>query len=840
MALLNDPDLLFQGEATNAAGVTVGTPTGRTCTLTASATMPALSAGDFFMIRNSPDAQNNGLWKESGGTPTTSSITADKITGAAPIAGGPDTLDFLGSTTTPMNIGYDTQTGEVILVKQNGLSNDGVLLQVVYSKFMIDWKDDAFLIANMPFPMFDIDSDAGKYIIGTNASGNNHGVNWFDDAGSGINTRKLLRNGGWTEVDANGEILAIWPIIVSIGTFEDPATDTAYYQFGTNTAINDTTDFDFANKVNEAVQAFERLPDGTINGGTGVAISADGRTLTRSDGGNWSTDGVDGFKVGGRALFRDAENSKSNGDASKVFGAGAFLLSAVGSGVDGSVTAGTAADAGTGFSFIDGGGGNDQIQRFDGGSWRKEGYFVGGHIQVANATTVANDGGYTILALTDDLVDVATASLTADTGDNTATFGPFDPTGSPDTTISAAIDNRNDVTVRLRVRDADPNGKTYSQANLASVDKQDSGLGGFIFQLGVANVPDLKISETDANIDANTPYTGMTLTFYSTPQSLGGGGGDALVGGPFNFGMVGNANGGTDVQFHEWLQRQLRKTSDIDAGAGTVIGRTMDGLARFNGDSYEAGSVDGGLTFPRNPIGGGSGLMITNLSSASKNTTSVFDNTGTKRGFPIGTVVTLDYNQTVLDDPAVAVTLYYDRTIRNTVSDLVINAGTGPIGTFTSAGSNLPSSLDAGVGAYVRVAGLTGADAAMNGIYQVTSISTASYNVVRKDAKTIATTSSTSAFVDEHPIDSPDAIIVKNNVPADVVDTNPSADLVFTYDYSNNVQGGKAGGVDAYVVARAVGFGGAQYTQSAVATIQSGIPLSIAVASQIERNTSNP
>ena len=837
MALINDPDLLSQGAPTTSTGVTFGAPTGFSLTMTAAATLPLQAAGDFFMIRESPDAQNNGLWIATG-TPTTSSLPATKVTGAAPIAGGPDTIKFLGSTTTKMNIGYETQTGEIVLVKQNGLSNDGVNLQVVYSRFMIDFKDDAFLIANMPFPMFDIDSDAGKYIIGTNASGNNHGVNWFDSVTHSINTRKLLRNGGWTEVDTNGAILARWPSIVSIGTFEDPTADKAYYQFGTDTTVNDSVDFDFVNKVNEAVQAFKRLADGAINGGTGIAISASGRVLTRSDGGNWRTDG---FKVGGRILFRDAENTSSNGDPAKVFGAGAFLLSAVGSGVNGAITLGTAAVATpNGFDWIDGGAGQDQLVRNDGLSWLDEGYFAGGKIVSSSSEGAANDRTATIVSLVADTINFATGTVTAGTDDNTVVFSPINPTGTPDITINAAVDNRNDIAVKLRVRDADANGKTYSQANLASVDKQGSGLGGFIFQLGVANVTDLKITETDANIDGNAPYTGMSLTFYTTPQSLGGAGANALVGGPYNFGMVLAANNGTDIQVHEWLQRQLRKTTDIDAGAGTVIGRTMDGLARFNGDAYEAGSTNGGLSFPRNPLGGGSGLMITGLNSASRNSTSVYDNTGAKRGFPIGTIVTIDYNQTVLDDPVAKMTLFYDRTIRTTVSDLVVTAGTGPLGTITSAGSNLPATLDAGVGAYIRLVGLTGVNAAMNGIYQVTSISTSSYSVIRKDARTIVTTTVASVFVDQHPIDSPDAIIVDNNVPADVVDTNPSADLVFTYDYSNNVQGGKAGGVDAFVTARAVGFSGAQYTQSAVSTIQSGIALTIPVSSQIERNTSNP
>ena len=834
MALINDPDNLSQGAETAVSDAAWGSPTGRQVTITsAGSNLPAISAGDYFAVRDHSSTQNNGLYKETGGSPTTGSITADKVTGSAPVTGGAEAVRTFGSTTTPLNIFYDLATREVALLEQNGLSADGVVGNTVYSKMMIDWKDDADLIGQVPFPMLMIDRDAGKAFIGQDAAGNNSGWTWFDDATYSVRTRKLLRNLGWTEINSDASIEATYFCAITLGVYEDPANDTAYYQFGSDATVDDTVDFDFAGPVNESVSCYQRLSDGSINGGTGVAISTDGRTLTRSDGGNWRTDG---FKVGGRILLRNAENATSDGDPSVVYGGGAFLLSAVGTGVDGAVTVGTAADAGTGFNFVDGGGGNDSVVRNDGGSWLTEGYFVGGALVVANATTVANDGTYTILSVTETTVEVATASFTADTGDNTATFGPINPTGTPDTTVDAAVDNRNGVTLRLRVRDADPTGKTYSQADLSTINKTE--LGNLVFSFPLANASDLKITETDANIDANTPYTGMSITFYSTPQSLGGGGGDALVGGPYNFGIVVDANNGTNAEAHEFVQRQLRKLTDIDAGAGTVVGRAADGLVGFVGDTWNVGTPDNGVSFPNNPLGGGSGVMVTNLDAGSKNDTRVYDNTGTQRGFPVGTPVTLDFNQILIDDTLAKYTLLFDRTIRTVVSDLVINAGTGATGTFTSAGSNLPASLDAGVGAYVRISGLTGADAAMNGVYQVTSISAASCNVTRYDSKTIVTTTVASLNLDQHTIDSPDEIIVQDNVPANVTGL-ANADYSFTFDYSNNVQGGRTASTDAQVVCRAIGQSGAQFAQSSVQTIQSGIALVIPVSAVAERNFQN-
>lgn len=828
MALLTDPDNLNQGGSTAVTDAVWGTPTAREVEITsAGAELPATSAGDYFEVREHSNTVNNGLYKAKG-TPTTSAITADKVSGAAPAAAVSEAVAMLGKTGALKNIFWDTAARKLYLLEKGALGSDGVTGQCLYSKAMIDWKDDAFLVANAPFPITCIDADAGKYVLGQDPTGNYNGWVFEDSVTYSIRTRKLVRSMGWAEYDSSGNLQDVYAGIKTLGGFEDEAADTAYYFFGNDITINNSTDFTFAGPVDEAIICYTRLADDAINGGSGVTISADGRVLTRSDDGYWSNDG---FLVGGQIEIRDAEQTVNNST---------FLISAVESAQNGDLTLGTAAAATpNGFDFVDGGGSDDTIERNDGGSWLDEGYYVGGVVVVANATVGANDGTFTILSVTDTVIGVATASLTADTDDNTATFGPINPTGSPDTAINAAVDNRNALSLRLRIRDADTYGKSYDQASLSSGGYTE--LGNRVFTFPLANAADLKITETDVNIDSNAPYTGMTLTMYSSAQSLGGPGADQLVGGPYNFGFKIDCNGGTSKEVHEWVQRQLRKTTDIDAGAGIAIGRMLDGLNRFLGDAFEAGSTNGGLTFPRNPLGGGSGVFLEDLAAASRNSTRMFDNTGVIRQYPVGTVVTLDANATLEGDAASAYTLFYDRTIRNTVSDLVINAGTGPSGTFTSAGANLPASLNRGVGAYVRVSGKTGADAPMNGVYQVTALtSTSSWNVTRFDGTTITTTGSNSCNVDENCIFSPDAIIVKDNTDTDVSGTFGGVDFQFTYDYTGNVQGGKSGNVDAFVQCVAVGQSGAQYTASSVQTIASGVPLTIPLSAAIERNFLNP
>lgn len=807
MAIKTDPDDLNQGSSLAVAGAIWATGTGADIRIHTSAAnnLPALAATEFFEVRDHSQSVNNGLYQVVTVNTSTDDYECDKVFGSAPVTSGAEAVTTLGATgtSTEKSIFFDTQTPGIALLEQGNLDVDGVTGQAVFSRAMKDWKDDSFL-GLFDFPMLTIDADAGKFIIGQDNQGNNVGWTWLDSTPFSIRTRKLQRSAGWDEIDANGIRLASWVGIGTLGAFEDAANDKARYNFGSDTTVNNSNEFDFAGPVNEAIQYYEEIG----NPGPTLAF-ATSSTITRTTG-----------------------------------------------------------------SFID------------------DGFVVGGQVAVRAAEDPANDG-------TQVLTGVAALTLTV-------SGTPF-TINADDTTAQLAVDNSNAIRLRNRIRDADPSGKTYTQANLASGNYTAVRSGFMTFPL--SNVTDDNIDETDANIDANTPYTGMTLTFHATPQSLG----SDLVGGPYNFGWTLDANNGTQQEAFEWLQRQLRKTADIDAGASTHIGLMIDDLATFVGPQLQLGisSPTDGSVFPVNPEGGGSGIYVTNLNAASKNTTVMYDNTGTLRGFPIGSPVTIDINQIFIDDTTAEVKLYFDRTIRNAVSDLIITAGTGANGTFDSAGSNLPASLNRGVGAYVRVAGLTGGDAAMNGTYQVTALtSQAQWNVTRRDGATIVTTTVASLNVDENCINTPDGIVVDTDndltaatisftAPDTIGDTGnglgiyasgdfirvsgstgglndgiyevdtaaagtltlieqtittqaagPSvtlaevfqhaadADYAATFDYSANVQGGRTGGTDAQVSAKGIGaaIDGAQYTTSAVRTIESAVALSITLSAQLDRN----
>lgn len=826
MPLLTDPDQLTQGTPNAVVDLRFSAAAGANISLDSAGTnLPVVADDDYFEVRTAIDTNNNGLYRVVDAAPSTTQIDAIKLTGANPTNSGVDNAAavLLGDTTLKKNVHFDTAANEIFLIEQTGLLAAGVELNTVYSFGKEEWKDDDFL-RQFPFPFFAIDLDAGKYQVGTDGS-NPNGWNFAaDNSVDGlIRTKKLIRAGGWSELDSAGNQLRVYAGIITLGTFEDEVNDNAYFQFGTDTTVADEVDFTFAGPVDEAIECFNRLADGAIFGGTGIAISLDGRTLTRSDGGNWSTDG---FKVGGEIVFRDSEDVTMDGT---------WLLKVVGAGVDGVVTCGRAADANSGLAIT----GTDTITRADGGSWLTDGWIIGSKLILTASEDVGNDGTHILTSVSDTAIAMTASTLTNNADDTLMVCGMFDDALTPDIVINAAVDNRKAFAVKLRVRDGDPNGKTFDFSNLALAGV--TTLNNFIFRFPLANETDLKITVADTGIDADSngtpdvaPYTGMTITYFATAQAKSG-----LVGGSFNFGVVINANSGTAIQVYEFVQWSLRSTGgfgsgDIDNDADTAIGRTMGDLLVFEGDVLVAGDQQS-----INPDGGGVGVFIENIAAADQNNLRLVDNTGTRRQFPETISVTLDFNAALIDDAAAEYVLFFDRTIRNSVADLVITAGTGPVGTFNSAGANLPAAMDNDPDGYVRVSGFTGGDAAMNGTYQVQSTDTTSlWNVTRYDGVTIVTTAAGAAEVDEHPVDSPDAIIVDSDVPAPVTGT-ASADFNFAFDYDGNVQGGRSISTPTSVIARAIGLSGAQFIQSSVATITSGTPLTIVLTASGELNYIN-
>ena len=196
------------------------------------------------------------------------------------------------------------------------------------------------------------------------------------------------------------------------------------------------------------------------------------------------------------------------------------------------------------------------------------GFRVGGRVYIQDAEDSANDGAWVITSVATNVLTV-TGTLT---------------NNADDTTMRLAVDNRNAVQVFLRVRDADPNGKTYDKSTVTAIGFTTVDNKAFRFPL--SNATDLNIDETDANIGTITPYTQIVVRYFDQAFSRD-------VDGTTNrdFGIV------IDVGTHSGVDGSA-------PGAASVLTSAEGGIEDFGAGTYNGGTLtvlegtDDGVSFP--------------------------------------------------------------------------------------------------------------------------------------------------------------------------------------------------------------------------------------------------
>lgn len=208
-----------------------------------------------------------------------------------------------------------------------------------------------------------------------------------------------------------------------------------------------------------------------------------------------------------------------------------------------------------------------------------------------------------------------------------------DPNG--DGNYADGFNRSSNVTVYNREQ-----GQLFS-VNSSTAIGEASLLAPKLFSLSLPTGDDLNIATADTGIDANTdgtadvaPYDGMSITFFSTPQSR------TIGASNFDFGIIIDGNNGTKQQIYEYVQWALRQTNDQDAGAGSLIGNVMPDLLEFVGSTLNT------LT-ATNYQGGGTGVYIDNFNALDTNDLAFIDNTGTERTFPFVSGLTLNFSDTL-------------------------------------------------------------------------------------------------------------------------------------------------------------------------------------------------
>jgi hypothetical protein len=203
----------------------------------------------------------------------------------------------------------------------------------------------------------------------------------------------------------------------------------------------------------------------------------------------------------------------------------------------------------------------------------------------------------------------------------------------------------------------------------------------------------------------------------------------------YNWRLFGN--NGTLAQCYQFVQHQLRQSTDIDYGASTKRGDITDLLMSF-----------------ATPTGTGINMIIDDLESNDINNATFQDATGANRNFPFTAAGTLNFNTNLQNDTNAIYRLF-----------------------FTNAGGNQFGTKDA---------------------------------------------------------------IIVNDFDGNPISGNigGSASIAWTFDYDNNVQGGRSAATDAAVVLVCIGLDTAQYVQQ-TATIARSTGQSITAVAALERNYDN-
>jgi len=165
--------------------------------------------------------------------------------------------------------------------------------------------------------------------------------------------------------------------------------------------------------------------------------------------------------------------------------------------------------------------------------------------------------------------------------------------------------------------------KKYKDSILADTGKTSTGAN--IVNLLLSNEDDLKILANDAAM-SGAPYSAITVTYFAVDQNR-------LIGGSnYPFKVIINGNSATLEQIYTKVQYLLRQATDIDSGAGTVIGKTAAALLGFVGDTLETTT----------------GVYIDNIQSADSNRIVFKDQNGVNRTNPYEAAWNIAFNSVLV------------------------------------------------------------------------------------------------------------------------------------------------------------------------------------------------
>ena len=469
------------------------------------------------------------------------------------------------------------------------------------------------------------------------------------------------------------------------------------------------------------------------------------------------------------------------------------------------------------------------ITRNDAGSFVTDGFQIGGRAVVIGdvSSSPSKDGTFV-------LTDVSATVLTV-------TGSPWTGLEGSSDTARIAKEFRNAMALFLREGfDAGfGSGKTFAKSTLADIGVTTLTSQAYRFPLG--NAADLKVTNSDATIEARSPE--VAIVYFGAPQTFTGFVADgASTQSPqtsAQFGIVIDANGYTAEEVYEFIQHELRQGADIQDGGSpvtVVAGNIADELLEFVGDSLQTLSSS-------NPLGGGTGVYITNFDTNDTNRLSFADNefgTTARRTFPFVAAGTINFNPNLVSDSMGTFWMFFEYTERFTEA-FTLSGSAGSTAVLASTTVNLEEEL--AVSDFIAMGQFV--DPNNNGIWQVDSFNAASpntLNMTKINGDTVSDEAGPgSGTLDKNPINSADAIIVDSASafsPLPITGAIVTSSVAFDFDYDANLQGGREIG-DADVILRAIGLETAQFVE-ANGTITRAVGQAFTLTAGLERNYANP
>jgi hypothetical protein len=152
------------------------------------------------------------------------------------------------------NLTVDTSTLEITLTVAGSLvAKDGVTMQALYSKLVELWTTATY--NKYPFPMYTIDVRSGQFQVGTDGATPN---GWTFDSDD---TREMIRDAGWAEFAANGDLQREYVGIVALASGFPSGTQFYFQRASGGSAI----DFAFDDAPNQGVQVYGDASNGNFD-----------------------------------------------------------------------------------------------------------------------------------------------------------------------------------------------------------------------------------------------------------------------------------------------------------------------------------------------------------------------------------------------------------------------------------------------------------------------------------------------------------------------------------------------------------------------------------------------